>query len=57
LQANRAAGCRQRGLVVKYWGETVTKVRHYYGLRNKLIHERATVEQVLTILFRLKFTD
>jgi hypothetical protein len=46
------------------------KVRHYYGLRNKLIHERATVgitdndvsnyqatiEEVLNLLFKLKFT-
>jgi hypothetical protein len=45
------------------------KVQHYYGLRNKLIHERATVgitdamvtdyrrtvELVLRKLFKLKF--
>jgi hypothetical protein len=45
------------------------KVQHYYGLRNKLIHERATVgitdadihnyratiEKILTLLFQLKF--
>ena len=48
----------------------LTKARHYYGLRNKLIHERATVDvtetdvdnyratvqDVLKILFKLKFT-
>jgi len=47
----------------------LNKVRHYYGLRNKLIHERAmvgitdpdianyraTIERVLTILFNLRF--
>jgi hypothetical protein len=47
----------------------LNKARHYYGLRNKLIHERATVDvtdtdienykstiqEVLTILFGLKF--
>jgi len=56
---------------VKFPTTLLTKVRHYYGLRNKLIHERATVgitdpdianyratvEQVLTILFKLRFTD
>src|SRR5258708_47425 len=45
------------------------KAQHYYGLRNKLIHERATVDitnadvdnyrstvqEILTILFKLKF--
>jgi hypothetical protein len=55
---------------VKLPAKLLTKVRHDYGLRNKLIHERATVgitdpdvanyratvEQVLTILFKLKFT-
>jgi hypothetical protein len=55
---------------VKFPTTLLTKVRHYYGLRNKLIHERATVgitdpdianyratiERVLTILFNLKFT-
>lgn len=48
---------------------TVRKIEHYYRLRNKLIHERATVEvteedidyyaetvlRVLTLLFNLKF--
>ena len=47
----------------------LNKAQHYYGLRNKLIHERATVgitdldvdnyrstiEKILTILFGLKF--
>jgi uncharacterized protein YutE (UPF0331/DUF86 family) len=46
-------------------------VEHYYGLRNKLVHERATVgitdadveifksavEQILTILFDLRFPE
>lgn len=55
---------------VKFSAKLLTKVRHYYGLRNKLIHERATVgitdpdianyretvEEVLTILFNLRFT-
>jgi len=55
---------------VKFSATLLNKVRHYYGLRNKLIHERATVgitdpdianyratvEQVLTILFKLRFT-
>ena len=49
--------------------DTLRKIRHYYGLRNKLIHERATVgitdnqiddyreviESVLTKLFDLKW--
>ena len=49
--------------------EVLTKISHYYGLRNKLIHERATVgitdgqiddyrkivESVLRTLFDLKF--
>jgi hypothetical protein len=49
--------------------ELLDKARHYYGLRNKLIHERATVgitdadvttyrstvEKILNILFKLKF--
>jgi hypothetical protein len=49
----------------------LAKVQHYYGLRNKLIHERATVgitenditnyratiEQVLNRLFKLKFKE
>lgn len=49
--------------------ELVSKAQHYYGLRNKLIHERATVgitdsdvdnyrstiEEILTSLFHLKF--
>lgn len=49
--------------------ELLAKVRHYYGLRNKLIHERATVDvtdrdiknyrsvvgKILKILFGLKF--
>lgn len=48
---------------------TLNKINHYYGLRNKLIHERATVgitdmqvndyrdviETVLKLLFNLKF--
>jgi hypothetical protein len=47
------------------------RAKHYYGLRNKLIHERATVditdhdvenyrstvENILGILFQLKFSD
>lgn len=47
------------------------RARHYYGIRNKLIHERATVEvtdsdidnyrstvqQVLTLLFKLRFSS
>lgn len=49
----------------------LSKVNHYYNLRNKLIHERATVgitdaqvddyrktiEQVLKLLFKLKFPN
>lgn len=49
--------------------ELLSKAQHYYGLRNKLIHERATVgitdsdvdnyratiEEILTVLFNLKF--
>jgi hypothetical protein len=49
----------------------LSKASHYYGLRNKLIHERATVgitdadvenyrstiQNVLKILFKLKFTQ
>jgi hypothetical protein len=49
--------------------DLIDKARHYYGLRNKLIHERATVgvadadvqnykdtiEKILTILFKLRF--
>ena len=48
---------------------TLRKIRHYYGKRNKLIHEEATqdviddditnyeetVQQVLTLLFDLQF--
>ncbi|MBY0317928.1 MAG: hypothetical protein K2X72_04335 [Reyranella sp.] len=54
---------------VKIPTTTLAKINHYYGLRNKLIHERATVgitdaqiadyrvtvEKVLRALFRLKF--
>lgn len=50
-------------------GDLIDRARHYYGLRNKLIHERATVgiasddienyrrviQEVLTILFGLSF--
>lgn len=50
--------------------KTLDKVRHYYGLRNKLIHERATVDvtdtdvdnyrttiqDILTKLYNLKFS-
>lgn len=49
----------------------ITKANHYYGIRNKLIHERATVDvlttdienykntvqQILHILFDLNFSD
>ena len=56
---------------VKFPAKTLTKVQHYYGLRNKLIHERATVgisdpdvanyretvQEVLTILFKLEFAE
>ncbi len=55
---------------MKFPANLLDKVRHYYGLRNKLIHERATVgitdndvanyrttiEEVLSILFKLRFT-
>jgi hypothetical protein len=48
----------------------LAKARHYYNIRNKLIHERATVgvtdadvesyratiQDVLRILFKLRFT-
>lgn len=56
---------------VKFYPKTLTKVQHYYGLRNKLIHERATVgisdsdianyretiQEILTMLFELKFNE
>ena len=49
--------------------KTLRKIEHYYRLRNKLVHERATVEvvdddieyyaqtvqHVLTLLFNLQF--
>lgn len=55
---------------INFTQTTLDKVNHYYGLRNKLIHERATVgitdnqiadyqktiEKILNLLFKIKFT-
>jgi hypothetical protein len=70
LFKNRPDVIKEVAAHVKFSATLLTKVRHYYGLRNKLIHERATVgitdndvanyratiEQVLNLLFKLKFT-
>src|ERR1039458_602584 len=66
LFGNRPNVIREVAAHVTFSPTLLTKVRHYYGLRNKLIHERATVgltdndvanyratiERVLTILFK-----
>jgi len=69
LFKSRHAVINEIQLHVKLPAALLAKVNHYYGLRNKLIHERATVgitdgeitdyrktiERVLKKLFKLKF--
>ncbi|SFL65729.1 hypothetical protein SAMN03159423_3141 [Bradyrhizobium sp. NFR13] len=60
---------KEINLKIKIPSDLLSKAQHYYGLRNKLIHERATVDvtdrdirnyrevvaKVLKLLFDLKF--
>ncbi len=69
LFSNRADVIREISQHIAVPATLITKAKHYYGLRNKLIHERvtvdvtdadirsyrSTVEKVLALLFGLKF--
>ena len=69
LFKNRSDVIKEVDVHASFSQSLLRKVAHYYGLRNKLIHERATVgitdaqvsdyrktvEQVLTTLFDLRF--